>query len=127
MSAGSSLSRKILKAISIFGTVQVITMLCSVIRTKCVALWMGPAGIGLFALLNQAVEMLSKVSELNIRESGVQAIVRQSGRRDFVSSVVSRLSLILGLSGAFLTMIFSPVLGKLTYGETGHADVFVVL
>ncbi|MDE6085055.1 MAG: oligosaccharide flippase family protein, partial [Muribaculaceae bacterium] len=127
MSSGSTLSRRVLKAISIFGTVQMITMLCSVIRVKCVALWMGASGIGLFGMLNQAVEMLTQISQLNIRESGVRAIVMNPVSRDFISSIVSRLSIYLGLVGALLTLSLAPVLGRLTFGEPGHSGVFLAL
>ncbi len=40
----SSATSKVLKALGVFGSVQVVTILCSVIRTKLVALWIGPAG-----------------------------------------------------------------------------------
>lgn len=57
MSKRDGLSRVILKAMGIFGGVQVLTIICSIIRTKLVALWIGPFGVGLFGIYNQALEI----------------------------------------------------------------------
>ena len=54
----SNISRTIVKAMGVFGSIQVFNILCSVIRTKLVALWIGPAGMGLFAIFNSAVDMI---------------------------------------------------------------------
>ena len=55
MGKREGLSKVILKAMGIFGGVQVLTILCSIIRTKLVALWIGPLGVGLFGIYNQAL------------------------------------------------------------------------
>ena len=46
----SNLSRTIVKAMGIFGSIQVFNILCSIVRTKLIALWIGPTGMGLFAI-----------------------------------------------------------------------------
>lgn len=46
----SATTAKVIKAMGIFGGVQSLQILCSVIRTKLVAVWIGPAGVGLIAL-----------------------------------------------------------------------------
>lgn len=58
-----------MKAMGLFGGVQVMGILCSIIRTKLVALWIGPVGIGLFGLFNNALEMISTGTNLGIRSS----------------------------------------------------------
>ena len=67
-----STTRRILKIMSIFGSVQAVQMLCSVVRTKFVALWIGAAGIGLFGIFSSAFEMISVLVQLGIRNSGVR-------------------------------------------------------
>ena len=47
---GSSISRMAMKAMGLFGGVQIAGILCSIIRTKLVAMWIGPVGVGLFGL-----------------------------------------------------------------------------
>ena len=63
------MTRVILKAMGIFGGVQVLNILCSVVRTKLVALWIGPLGVGLFGLFNQALEMINVATNLGVRNS----------------------------------------------------------
>lgn len=119
-------SRRVIKAVKLLGGAQVAQMLFTVVRTKCLALWLGSAGVGLFGLYNQAIEMLSQLSQLNIRESGVRTIAsRGAGER--VVALVGSLSGMLGIAGALLTLLLAPVLGRLTFGEEGHAWPFVVL
>ena len=61
-----NLSATVLKAMSIFGGVQVITIICSIIRTKLVAIWIGAVGVGLFGLYNTtAANFFNKVTGAN--------------------------------------------------------------
>ena len=46
--ADNNLYRLITKAAALFGGVQVVSILCSVIRTKVVAVLLGSVGIGYF-------------------------------------------------------------------------------
>ena len=58
------MSKRVLKAVSIFGGLQVFTIICSIVRTKVVAVLIGPAGVGLLALYNSTMEMLQTNSQL---------------------------------------------------------------
>ena len=44
-----NISSTILRAIKMFGGVQVVSNICSVVLNKLVAVWIGPAGMGLFS------------------------------------------------------------------------------
>ncbi len=119
-------SHRVINAVKLLGSVQVASLVFTVLRTKCLALWLGSAGVGLFGLYNQAIEMLSQLSQLNIRESGVRAIV--NGRMsESVIGLVGSLSNLLGFAGALLTLMLAPLLCRMTFGEDGHAWPFVVL
>ncbi len=39
--AKGGMSSRVLKVMSIFGSVQVVTIICSIVRVKLVALWIG--------------------------------------------------------------------------------------
>ncbi len=64
---GSSISRTVLKAMSIFGGMQVFTILCGIVRTKLVAIWLGTSGVGLFAIYTSALTLVSSLTQLNLR------------------------------------------------------------
>ena len=128
----SNISRMAMKAMGLFGGVQVMGILCSIIRTKLVALWIGPVGIGLFGLFNNALEMISTGTNLGIRSSSVRDISQAIATHDRsivarMVTVVRRWSLWLGLAGALLTLALAPVLSRVTFGDSDHIWGFVAL
>ena len=133
MSKGqSNISRMAMKAMGLFGGVQIMGILCSIIRTKLVAMWIGPVGTGLFALFNNALEMISTGTNLGIRSSSVRDISQAAEGRDTslvarMVTVVRKWSLWLGLAGALLTLALAPVLSRITFGNTEHIWGFVAL
>ncbi len=127
-----NISRMAMKAMGLFGGVQVMGILCSIIRTKLVAMWIGPVGIGLFGLFNNALEMISTGTNLGIRSSSVRDISQALGSHD--SSLVARMvtvvrkwSMWLGLAGALITLSLAPLLSRLTFGDSTHIWGFVTL
>ncbi len=128
----SNISRMAMKAMGLFGGVQVAGILCSIIRTKLVALWIGPVGIGLFGLFNNALEMISTGTNLGIRSSSVRDISQALSGRDAgmaarIIAVVRKWSLWLGMAGALLTLVLAPLLSQITFGDQQHIWGFVAL
>ena len=127
-----NISRMAMKAMGLFGGVQVMGILCSIIRTKLVALWIGPVGIGLFGLFNNALEMISTGTNLGIRSSSVRDISQALSASDKnlvarMIAVVRKWSLWLGLAGALLTLAMAPLLSQVTFGDGNHIWGFVAL
>lgn len=125
----SPTTAKILKALSIFGGVQVITILCSVIRTKLVAIWLGPVGVGLISIYNQTIDVLSSTTQLNLRQSAVRDLseARTTGTTDRTIGTVRILALILGLAGTLLMVLSSPLLGYSAFDDFGRYMPFIIL
>lgn len=116
----------------IFGGVQVVGILCSIIRVKLVAIWIGPVGVGLFGIFNQALEMLNTATNLGIRQSSVRDIsiatdAYDRSRLDRIIAVVRRWSLWLGLAGALITMALAPVLSLYTFKSTAYMWHYIAL
>lgn len=121
-----------MKAMGLFGGVQVMGILCSIIRTKLVAIWIGPVGVGLFGLFNNALEMINTGTNLGIRGSSVRDISQAVAGADRsliarIIVVVRRWSLWLGLGGALLTLMLSPLLSQVTFGTQDQMWGFVAL
>lgn len=128
-SSKGNISKSIVKALGIFGGVQFLNILCSILRAKLVALWIGPVGIGLFGLYNSAIDLIFSVSSLGIRNSSIRDIAMHK-TRDGISTiihVVRRWSVIVGVFGALITLTISPMLSKLTFGDDQHIWGFVAL
>ena len=127
-----NISRMAMKAMGLFGGVQVMGILCSIVRTKLVALWIGPVGIGLFGLFNNALEMITTGTNLGIRSSSVRDISQALAGQDKglvsrIIAVVRKWSLWLGLAGALLTLVMAPLLSQVTFGDGSHIWGFVAL
>ena len=125
----SSISQRILKSISIFGGVQVVSVLCSLVRTKLVALLVGPIGVGLLGIFNQAVELIFSVSSLGIRNSSVRDLASEKNelRRQQLVFVIRRWSWVVGLAGALATLFCSPLLSRLTFDDDTHTWCYAAL
>lgn len=132
MGKQGGISRMVMKAMGIFGGVQMMGIICSIIRTKLVALWLGTVGVGLFGLFNNALEMINIATNLGIRSSSVRDISQAADKRDSsliarIIAVVRKWSLWLGLGGATLTLALAPLLSEITFGTQDHIWGFVAL
>lgn len=123
---GISLTRRVLTAAGMLGSAQVVNILCSVIRTKLIAVWLDRAGIGLNAILVNGSTLVSTATQLNIRDSAVRDVsaLPEGRERDVKNAVIRRWSILLGLGGAILMVLLSPLLSVTSFGGsyayTGH-------
>ena len=131
MAENKSIYRKIIGATSLFGGVQIINMLCSLIRNKLIALLLGAEGVGLIGLYNSAIEMVSSLTTFGLRQSSVRdvAVANKKGKEALkqISGVVRKLSLVLGLLGAIIFIGSAPLLSRITFGTESNLWGFVIL
>ncbi len=125
------MSRLVLRAMGIFGGVQSLQILCGVIRMKLVSLWIGPAGVGLFSIFNQAIDLVATATQLSLRTSAVRDIAAARTKSAAVLAAivvtVRRCGWFLGLVGALVMLIASPWLSLSTFGNYGHSFQYVLL
>lgn len=130
--ADNNLYRLITKAAALFGGVQVVSILCSVIRTKVVAVLLGSVGIGVIGLYNSAIETITALTGLGIRSSSVREI-SEAGNHDNhrelsrIVTIVRRWSWFVGLLGAVVLITLAPLLSRYTFGDNEHIWGFVWL
>lgn len=124
----SPLSARVLKIMGLFSGVQVLTILCSIVRIKLVAVWLGPVGMGVFGLYNSVIETISSVTQMGTG-TGVIRELAMSPRSQLpkLITVVRRWGWGLGLAGALLLLALSPFLSRFTFGDSNHITGFVVL
>lgn len=132
MSENRSSYLQILKATSLFGGVQFFNIIISIIRTKFIAVFIGPAGMGIATLLNSTINIVSGITSLGIETSAVKHI-SGSYKNDDLSSVsgnvtiVKKLVLFTGILGSLVTLILSSSLSQLTFGNSEHTFSFAFL
>ena len=128
----NNLYRVITKAAAIFGGVQVLSILCSVVRTKVIAVLLGSAGIGIIGLYNNAIETITALTGLGIRSSSVREISEADNQENKselsrIITVVRRWSWFVGLLGAVVLITLAPLLSQYTFGDKDHIWGFVWL
>jgi len=132
MSENQPSYRKIMKATSVFGGVQVFTILISIIRSKFIALFLGSAGMGIVGLLNSTIGLIGGITNFGLGTSAVRdvSVANSSGNIDRIGLVVSvlrRWVWVTGIFGALIVLLLSPWLSKLTFGNNNYIGVFALI
>lgn len=124
--------KTILKATGIFGFAQAMKMIVGVVGSKFVAVFLGPIGIGTVGLLNNTIAIIGSLTSFGINITGVRevSLARAENDENKFSEryiVLQRWSLLVGLFGAIVTIIFSKLLSKWTFGTSEYYFWFVIL
>ena len=132
MSDSSKEYRQILKATSLFGGVQVFNILIALVRSKVIAILIGPTGMGIASLLNSTLNLVNGATNLGLDRSAVKEIAlaensEEGKRTSRLISVLNRLVWITALGGALLMILFAKPLSKWAFGETSYDWAFMWL
>jgi len=116
-----------LKSTSIIGGSTVIVMLIRMVRTKVLAILLGPAGIGLEAIYDSVVTLSKTAVDLGISSAGVRQIASAvgSGNQRVIATTVytlRRVCLVLGLIGALGLFLSRELVSRLAFGNADHAS-----
>ena len=124
--------RSIFKATSLFGGVQVYQILIQIIRSKFVAVILGPVGVGIQGLYHSASELVKNASSLGLSQSAVRNVseANVSGNVDRVNrtvTVLRKLVWFTGLLGLAIVLVSCPLLSKWSFGNYDYAIPFAFL
>ncbi|NTV05221.1 MAG: O-antigen translocase [Chlorobiaceae bacterium] len=124
--------RQIVKATSLFGGVQVFQIIISIVRAKIIAVLLGPAGMGISGLLTATTSLIAGLTGLGLGTSAIKNIsaADASGDESRISTIVAvfrKLVWITGLLGAAVTLLLSPWLSEITFGNKNYTLAFVWL
>ncbi len=130
MSEQQSSYRQIVKATSLFGGVQVFSIIISVIRSKFVAVLLGTTGMGINGLLLSTTTFISSITNFGLGTSAIKNVSSAAASDDDsqvskVVNVVRRLVWVTGLLGMIITAILSPWLSKITFGSSKYTYAFI--
>ena len=124
--------RSIFKATSLFGGVQVYTILIQIIKSKVVAVLLGPFGVGIQGLYQSAIDLIKQATSLGISQSAVRDVAEANGSGDTEKinrtvTVLRRIVWFTGLLGMVAVMAFSPLLSKMSFGNSEYIVPFLFL
>ena len=124
--------REILKSSSIVGGAQAINYVVGLLRTKAVALLLGPSGVGLVGLYVSAIGLVGTFAQFGINESGVREVAAAAGtgnaeRIAATAKTLRRVCWASGIFGWVLTVALAWPLAKWTFGSPEHAWAIAIL
>jgi len=123
---------EIVKSTSLVGGSQLINILIGIVRTKFMAVLLGPAGVGLMGMYQAVTGMVGAVTGLGIGSSGVRQIAEAAGSGDEFRIArtiftLRRTALVLGVVGMFVAVALSKPLSRVTFGSDDHARAIALL
>jgi antigen flippase len=123
---------QILKSSALVGGSSAFNIVIAIVRTKAMAVLLGPAGVGLFGLYSSIADLTQSVAGMGISSSGVRQIAEAVGSNDtarvaHTTLVLRRVSLLLGLLGAGLLALFSKQVSVLTFGRPQNSAAIALL
>ncbi len=124
--------RDIFKATSLFGGVQVYQILIEVIKSKFIAVLLGPLGVGIQGLYTSATHLIQQLTSFGLSSSAVRNVAEANGTGDRqrigrVVFALRRLVWLTGLLGMIAVIAFSPLLSKSSFGDSDHVVPFIII
>jgi enterobacterial common antigen flippase len=130
--AGKASYGMVLKSSALIGGSSVLSIGLGIVRSKAMALLLGPAGIGLFGLYSSIAELTRSMAGLGLNSSGVREIAEAVGTGDDVRiartvTALRRIALYSGAVGAILLLVFRSEVSKMTFGDDSHRTSIALL
>ncbi len=124
--------RTIMKGTAIFGGVQIFNILINIIRGKIVALFLGPAGLGISALYTSTTSVINQFTGFGLSTGAVKEVSEacETGEKEKVERIAGVLRTLISLSAllAFIVCLAgSPWLSISTFGNYNHTYEFIAL
>jgi enterobacterial common antigen flippase len=123
---------QILKSSGLIGSSQLINIGFRIVRTKAMALLLGPSGVGLLSLYSSISDMATLLAGMGLNSSGVRQIaeaVATSDTRRVAKTVTAlrRVALLVGTIGGLLLVALCMPVSRATFGNDQHAEQVILL
>ena len=117
--------KSVLKSTSLIGGSAFFNILIKMIRTKFVAILLGPDGVGLSNMYNTIVTTISTVTGLGLNSSGVRSIAEANGQNESqrVAKIIKTIRStvwISGIIGTILAVLLSGQISEFTFKTQDH-------
>ncbi|MFN3969595.1 oligosaccharide flippase family protein [Flavobacterium sp.] len=124
--------RSILKATGVFGMMQVFRTLISIVSFKFVAVYLGPIGLGIVSLLNNAVNIIVAITNFEFLTIATREVAIVHDPNDKSKSyktvlILNKMAIIIGVFGAIVSILFSKTLSRFVFGNQDKQYWFVLL
>lgn len=109
-----------------------INILLNLLRTKAIAILLGPSGVGLNGIYNETRELIHTTTNLGLDISGVRGISQAFEQNDAAEidrqvTLLRTWVLLFALFGTLVCALIAQPLSKFTFGDYSHTWDFVFL
>ncbi len=122
----------ILKAFSLFGGVKVIQIIIGILRSKLIALLIGPSGMGISSLLTSTTFVVNRITGCGLQTSAVRDVAKayndqNQERINTTITTLRGLTFCTGLIGAVIVFLFAAPLSSFAFGNLEYVSAFRIL
>ena len=115
--------KQIFKSTSIVGGSQIINIAIGVVKTKVIALLLGPGGVGVAGIFQTIIELVRNATGFGINFSGVKSVAENNIDPHKVARtifILRRWELGTGLVGTFVIGVLCAVFSLYSFGNTSY-------
>lgn len=132
MNVESNKYQNIFKATSLFGGVQVFNIVIGILKTKIVAILIGPTGVGLQGLYMSIIELVQNSTNFCLSQSAVREVSQAKATGDMhqiekTVTTVRKLVWFTGMLGVVVAIVCSPLLSNYTFGSYSYIIPIIFL
>ena len=114
----------------LFSSVQIYQIIIRIIKSKFVALFIGPGGMGIQSLLHSTTDTISAATSMGLNTSSVKTIAaaNREGNKELIAKNITaqrRLIWITGLLGMLVCAVLAPVWSQTSFGNSDYIWSFV--
>lgn len=118
--------RSILKSTSLIGGASVLNIVIGMVRTKFVAILLGPTGVGLLGMYSQVTALVSTGTEMGIGSSGVRQVAEAVGTDNderIARTVITlrRAAWLTGILGMLVMIVLCVPISRITFASTDYS------
>lgn len=123
---------EILKSTFLIGGSSAVALVFSILRTKAMAVWLGPEGVGLIGMYNAIIDIAQAIFGMGVAASGVRQVAEAAVSRDEESIartayILKRSSFILGIVGLIMLASLAAPIARFTFGGDEHGPAIALL
>lgn len=119
-----------MKVTSLFGGVQVINIIISIVKSKVIAILIGATGMGIASLINSSLSLIYGLTSFGLEKSAVKEISiannkLENERISKTISVLKRLVWFTIVLGVVVILCFAPWLSEFSFGNREYTVSFL--
>lgn len=124
--------RGIIRGTTTFGSIQLFQIINGIIKSKLIAILLGPTGFGIMSLLQSTLSLISGIINFGVSTSGVQSLAGidpKDEKNHFFRNtrILNFLMISTGIVGVIITILAAEKLSITTFGNSKHKFSFILL